>query len=51
MTRFQRRLVYQLLDTHFDRKYRAVVKENYFMQITKRDNKAEEKVSSLKITT
>ncbi|CAK7265495.1 hypothetical protein SEPCBS57363_001612 [Sporothrix epigloea] len=44
VTRFQRRLVYQILDTHFDRKYRAVVKENYFMQITKRDDKAEEKL-------
>ncbi|CAK7213169.1 hypothetical protein SCUCBS95973_001709 [Sporothrix curviconia] len=43
MTRFQRRLVYQILEIEFKRKYRAVVKENYFMQITKRDGEVEEK--------
>ena len=46
MTRFQRRLVYQILDTEFGHRYHAVVKEQYFMQITKRDNEAEEKASS-----
>ncbi|CAK7263401.1 hypothetical protein SEPCBS119000_000462 [Sporothrix epigloea] len=47
MTRFQRRLVYQILDTHFDRKYHAVVKENYFMQVSKRDDEAELKTNGL----
>ncbi|CAK7214147.1 hypothetical protein SBRCBS47491_002050 [Sporothrix bragantina] len=43
MSRFQRRLVYQILETEFESKYHAAVKEDYFMQITKRDDEVEEK--------
>ncbi|KIH88300.1 hypothetical protein SPBR_07021 [Sporothrix brasiliensis 5110] len=43
LTRFQRRLVYQMLDTEFGGRYRATVNGNFFMQITEKDAENENK--------
>lgn len=44
MTRFQRRLVFQILETAFVDKYKVTVKGNYFMQVTKRDDESEQAI-------
>ncbi|KAL1900191.1 hypothetical protein Sste5346_002501 [Sporothrix stenoceras] len=43
LNRFQRRLVYQILETEFDGKYGAMVEGNFFMQITEKNAEKEEK--------
>ncbi|CAK7199078.1 hypothetical protein SEUCBS139899_001746 [Sporothrix eucalyptigena] len=44
MTRFQRRLVHQILETEFENKYIGLLKNNTFMQIVRRDDEEEQKL-------